>query len=272
MTTHFLTRPDGRIAYHDTGSGPLVVCVPGMGDLRSEYRFLAPQLLAAGFRVVTVDLRGHGESDATFADVQRPTVGGDVLAVLAELDPGTVPGPAHLVGCSFDAAAVVWAAAEAPERVATVTLIGPFVRDLPAPAFQRLALRLLLARPWGARAWAAWFRRLHVKARPADFDAHVAALRASLSDARRLTAVRGMALASSADIDPRLDHLRAPTTVVMGTADPDFPDPAAEATAIAQRTDGTIVLVEGAGHYPHVEDPETTGAAILAFLAAHATA
>ncbi len=272
MTTHFLTRPDGRIAYDDTGSGPLVVCVPGMGDLRSEYRFLAPQLLAAGFRVVTVDLRGHGESDATFADVQRPTVGGDVLAVLAELDPGTVPGPAYCVGCSFDAAAVVWAAAEAPERVATVTLIGPFVRDLPAPAFQRLALRLLLARPWGARAWAAWFRRLHVKARPADFDAHVAALRASLSDARRLAAVRGMALASSADIDPRLDHLRAPTTVVMGTADPDFPDPAAEATAIAQRTDGTIVLVEGAGHYPHVEDPETTGAAILAFLAAHATA
>lgn len=264
MTTRFHTRPEGRIAYDDTGSGPLVVCVAGMGDLRREYRFLAPQLVAAGFRVVTLDLRGHGDSDATFTDVERPTVGEDVRALVAELD----AGPAHLIGCSFGAAAVVWAAAEAPEQVVTVTLIAPFVRDLPTPAYQRLGLRLLLARPWGARAWAMWFRKLHVKSLPADFDAHVKALRANLSDPRRLAAVRGMALASSAAIDPRLDDLRAPTTVVMGTADPDFPDPVAEATAIAERTGGSVVPVEGAGHYPHVEDPAATGAAILSFLGA----
>ena len=36
-----------------------------MGDLRSVYRFLAPELVGAGYRVATMDLRGHGDSDAT---------------------------------------------------------------------------------------------------------------------------------------------------------------------------------------------------------------
>ena len=54
MNTQFLKRPEGTIAYDDTGSGPLVVCAPSMGDC-AEYRFLAPQLVAASYRVVTMD-------------------------------------------------------------------------------------------------------------------------------------------------------------------------------------------------------------------------
>ena len=43
---------------------PLVVVVPGMGDRRQTYRFLAPQLMAAGYRVDALDPRGQGESSA----------------------------------------------------------------------------------------------------------------------------------------------------------------------------------------------------------------
>ncbi len=38
--TDFLDVPGGRIAYDVTGEGPLVVCVPGMGDMRATFRFL----------------------------------------------------------------------------------------------------------------------------------------------------------------------------------------------------------------------------------------
>ncbi|MGH2370312.1 MAG: alpha/beta fold hydrolase, partial [Chloroflexota bacterium] len=63
MSTLYLDRPVGKVAYDDSGAGdPLVVCVPSMGDLRAEYRFLVPHLVAAGYRVVTMDVRGHGES------------------------------------------------------------------------------------------------------------------------------------------------------------------------------------------------------------------
>lgn len=49
-TTKFLDRPGGRIAYDDSGgAGPLVICAPSLGDLRQEYRFLTPQLVATGF-------------------------------------------------------------------------------------------------------------------------------------------------------------------------------------------------------------------------------
>jgi pimeloyl-ACP methyl ester carboxylesterase len=62
----YLVRPDGRIGYDVAGTGPLIVLVPGMGDLRAGYRFLAPALRAAGYRVACTDLRGHGDSDARF--------------------------------------------------------------------------------------------------------------------------------------------------------------------------------------------------------------
>jgi pimeloyl-ACP methyl ester carboxylesterase len=262
-TTQFLARPEGRIAYDDTGSGPLVMCLPGLGDLRDEYRHLTPLLLAAGFRVVTVDLRGHGESDATFADHRRPTVGDDVIALLEHLG----AGPAHLVGTSFGAAAVTWAAAHTPHRVASVTMIGPFVRDVPVGTMTTLGLRALLARPWGVAGWVWWYGKLWGASRPSDHDAHTAAIRTNLAEPGRLAAVRAMALSTNERIDPLLDHLAMPTLVVMGTADPDFDDPAEEAALIAGRTHGETALIEGAGHYPHAEQPDTTAAAMIDFLA-----
>jgi alpha-beta hydrolase superfamily lysophospholipase len=60
-STQFIARPEGRIAYEVAGEGPLVVLLPGMGDLRAGYRFLAPALEEAGYRVATTDLRGQGE-------------------------------------------------------------------------------------------------------------------------------------------------------------------------------------------------------------------
>ena len=60
--TEFLDLDGGRIAYDVTGSGPLVVLSHGIGDRRQVYRFLAPKLAQAGYRVATADLRGHGES------------------------------------------------------------------------------------------------------------------------------------------------------------------------------------------------------------------
>jgi MMPL family len=67
--TSYLDRPGGRIGYDVAGAGPLVVLVPGMGDLRAAYRFLAPALRAAGYRVACTDLRGH----ATATPRSRPT-------------------------------------------------------------------------------------------------------------------------------------------------------------------------------------------------------
>src|SRR5690606_2215056 len=117
-----------RIAYDDTGGdGQLAVLVPGMGDTRVSFRFFAPALAAAGYRVVTMDLRGAGESDATFDSYTPEDMGDDLVALLAELD----AGPALVVGASIAAAAAVWAAAEAPERVAALVLLRAYPPGVP---------------------------------------------------------------------------------------------------------------------------------------------
>ena len=84
--TRFLDEAGGRIAYDDTGgTGPLVLAIPGMGDLRSEFRLIRPALVAAGYRVVTMDLRGHGESSARWDDYSAHAIGNDALALLDQL-------------------------------------------------------------------------------------------------------------------------------------------------------------------------------------------
>ncbi len=50
MKTQYLERAQGRLAFDDRGTGTLVICVPSMGDVRQEYRFLAPMLVIMGTR------------------------------------------------------------------------------------------------------------------------------------------------------------------------------------------------------------------------------
>ena len=70
------SRPEGRIGYDVAGDGSLVVLVPGMGDLRSGYRILAPALRARSPRGLH-DLRGDGDSDAastSYGDEEQPAM------------------------------------------------------------------------------------------------------------------------------------------------------------------------------------------------------
>ena len=82
-----MTFRGGRIAYDVTGSGPLVVLSHGIGDRRQDYRFLAPMLAQAGYRVATADLRGHGESSMGWPSITRTDIAGD-LAALRRTEPG----------------------------------------------------------------------------------------------------------------------------------------------------------------------------------------
>lgn len=261
IPTRFLDRPGGRIAYDLRGDGPLVVCVPGMGDLRPVYRSLAPSLVAAGYRVATMDLRGHGDSDATFAAYDDVAAGTDIVALVAELG-----GPAIVVGNSMGAGAAAWAAAEAPDAVAGLVLFGPFVRNAPVGRGATLAFRLALLRPWGRAAWNAWYARLYPGRRPADLDEHRARIRASLARPGRWAAFVATTRTSHAPAEARLGEVRAPSLIVMGDRDPDFADPVAEARWIAERLGGRTLIVTGSGHYPQAEYPEVVTPAIVGFL------
>ena len=267
MQTEMLSRPGGTIAYDGQGAptGPLVICAPGLGDLRGEYRFLAPRLAAAGYRVVTMDLRGHGESSTGWSDFSKAAIGSDIIALIRHLN----AGPARVIGTSYTGGAAVCAAAEAPELVAAVVLIDSFVRDT-GPAWQRGVMRAfysaLFADPWGVAVWKWFYPREYPTRKPDDFAAYLRALIANLRERGRMRAVRAMMTGGSADSEACLAAARCPALVVMGTRDPDFKRPQDEAEWIAARVNGEVHMIEGAGHYPHAELPAETASAIIAFL------
>lgn len=83
--TEYLDITGGRIAYDVIGEGPLLLLGHGLADNRTAFRFLAPKLAEAGYRVATFDLRGHGESSTGWAAYSRTDVAGDMAALIGHL-------------------------------------------------------------------------------------------------------------------------------------------------------------------------------------------
>lgn len=260
----FLQRDEGSLAFDDTGGdGRPVLCLPGLGDVRAEYRRLTPFLAESGLRVITADLRGHGESSVGWAGYAPEDVGSDAVALLDALD----LNGAVLVGTSMAAAAMVWAAAERPQRVAGLVLIGPFVRDFAPTLGQRLAMALLLRGPWRVAAWVRMLATLYPLRLPPDWPDYARHLAAALARPGGFDAVAAMLRASKRRCTERLAQVVAPSLVIMGERDPDFPNPRAEAEWVAERLGGQWAVIPAAGHYPHAEVPETVGPLMADFIA-----
>ncbi len=255
----------GTVGFDDTGgSGPVVISVPGMGDLRREYRYLTPYLTAAGYRVVTMDVRGHGATSPQWNDYSARAVGQDVLDLMTHLGQTR----ASIIGNSFSAGGALWAAHDAPERVSGAVLIGPVLRDPPKgiPWYLRAALAIGFAGPWRVRFWLTYWTSLFPTRKPADFAAYRKTLGENLREPGRMAALKSMFSLSKSDTEAMLTRTGLPVLVVMGTKDADFPDPPAEAEWAANRLGAELLLVQDAGHYPQTEMPEQVGPAVVSFL------
>lgn len=276
--TEFLAVEGGTLAYDVSGAGPLVVLAHGMGDSRDSYRFVAPALLEAGYRVATVDLRGCGESSAEWPSYTRTDIAGDLIAVVEHLG-----GPAVLVGHSISGGAVTIAAAQAPDAVVGIVELGPFTRK------QSISLRALKARPYrvgmtrlvmtamlGSVTW--WHRYLdgaYPGRKPADWEAQLERNAAMLAEPGRMKALQRMGQSAPVDAGAQLANIGCPALVIEGSLDPDWADPLAEGRAIIAAMPsglGEMRVIEGAGHYPHTQFPDETVALLLPFLGAHARA
>jgi len=282
--TEFADIEGGRIAYDVTGQGPLVVLSHGIGDRRQSYRFLAPRLAQAGYRVAAADLRGHGESSMGWTSVtgkdaiSRTDIAGDLLALIRHLG-----GPAVIAGQSISGGAATIAAATEPELVSGIVEINPFTRvtktDLGALLRNRLYRRGTV-RMGGVvifHSLRLWMSYLNVAypTKPADYADYMAALRAKLTESGQMAEFLKTLKTTPADAEAKLPAIRCPALIIMGTEDCDFADPRAEGEAIAAAMPaglGTVAMIEGAGHYPHAQYPDQTAALVSPFVAKYAHA
>ena len=117
-----------RLHVHEWGdrSAPPVVCLHGVTAHGRRFRKLAEERLAARFRVLAPDLRGHGRSDqdppwdiATHTD--------DLLETLDEAGVGA----AAWVGHSFGGRLILEVASRSPARIRCAALLDPAIQILP---------------------------------------------------------------------------------------------------------------------------------------------
>ena len=276
--TEFLDVLGGRIACDVDGSGPLVVLSHGIGDHRQAYRFLAPTLAQAGYRVANADLRGHGESSLGWASITRTDVAGDLLALIGHLG-----GPAVIVGHSLSGGAATIAAATRPDLVAGVVEINPFTRKSKPDLGGLLRVRryrrcvFLLTGTQLFRSLGLWLRYLNLAypAKPADYAGYMAALAVKLREPGRMAEFMKTFKSTPADAGAQLPNVRCPGLVIMGTLDPDFANARAEGEAIVAAMPagvGKVAMVDGAGHYPHAQCPDAVAELVIPFLKEHAGA
>jgi pimeloyl-ACP methyl ester carboxylesterase len=217
-----------------------------------------------------MDLRGHGDSDTTFTVHGDSATGQDIIALVDELG-----GPATVIGNSMGASAAAWAAAERPDVVSGLVLLGPFLRE-PAKstlvrASMRMLYRTLFSHPWGAAAWAKFYVGLN-KGTPAPWLAeHREDIHRSLREPGRLRSLRHLAVAlDHSEVEARLSEVVAPSLVLIGDQDPDFRSPTEELAWAIDAVRGAGALVPNAGHYPHAQQPAAVLQHVLPFLAATA--
>jgi pimeloyl-ACP methyl ester carboxylesterase len=251
----------GKIATSDEGAGPLVVLTPGMGDLRSSYRFQVPALVRVGYRAVTVDLRGHGESDTTFTEYGDEPTSADLGDVIEHFG-----APAVIVGNSMSAGAAVITAARNPELVSGLVLIGPFVRDPKSGAIKKLMMSVVMAKPFVVTSWNSYLPKLFAGEKPADFTTYRKSVKDAMARPGYKEAFAATVRTSHREAEALLSQVSVPTMVVMGEQDPDFPDPRGEAQWIGEQLGARVEMIANAGHYPHAQHPDAVNAFLIDFL------
>jgi 2-succinyl-6-hydroxy-2,4-cyclohexadiene-1-carboxylate synthase len=255
------------LPFTDTGSGPgdRLVLVHGFTQTS---RCWAPfdTLLAAHRRLRLVDAPGHG--DAHHADADLPT------AARLVGDTGSPGGEAAVyVGYSMGGRIALRLALDRPEVVRRLVLIGasPGLAD-PAERAEREADDERLAdriETIGVDAFLDEWLTQPLFAGLAPERAHREERRRNTTSALAAS-LRSLGTGAQESLWYRLGELRMPVLLLAGEQDEKF-------TAIARRMatrigpHAEIVTVPGAGHTAHLEQPERTAAALLAWLDATAT-
>lgn len=266
--------------YHDSGQGRAVVLIHGFPDLPHSYATIARALNDSGYRTILPYLRGyHPDTIVPGRPYDAVSIAEDAVGLLDALGLSS----AVLVGHDWGASVVWGAAALAPERVdAIVPIAIPHPKTLkPKNALEAVGV-LVLARhfvffktPWADAVTRrhdfahidALYRRWAPNWKGLDRDAAVERVKAAFRDPAVLGGAIDYYRAVSTQIDRRLTgQLRGRGLMVAGGKDfGGHIGPYKKSKALFE--DGAeLLVVPGAGHWPHREEEALFIDRLLGFL------
>ncbi len=236
---------------------PALLLLNALGTTVDLWR---PQIdrLAAAFRVIRFDTRGHGASDAPARPYTLDRLGRDALAVL---DVAGV-SRAHVCGVSLGGQTALWLGLHAPDRVNRLVAANTGVRIGSTGLWdQRIHDAGELGMPALAEpALARWFTPRFRQAHPETVDR----FRRMLRDGSPAGYAGCCAALRDADLRADLHRIRRPTLVIAGAHDPATPP--ADGAFIRRRVAGAELLALDAAHLANVEQPDAFTAGVLRFL------
>jgi 3-oxoadipate enol-lactonase/4-carboxymuconolactone decarboxylase len=255
----FTTRDGVRLYWKLEGAtdrSPLVL-LNSIGTDMGLWDRALPHLLPA-FRLLRIDTRGHGASDAPAGDYSLPMLADDIVAVMD--DAGIAN--AAIAGVSLGGMIAMQLALDHPERATALGLVCTSVAMDKASWVARI--ETVRSEGTGAIADMAIGRFLSApfaKQHPEIVDAMKSAI-AAQSDAGYAgagAAIRDMALAD------RIAGIAVPTLIVTAAADVSTPY-AGHGERLVSAIPGAVHVGLAGAHLPPIEDPAALAGALRSFL------
>ncbi|MFF1359761.1 alpha/beta fold hydrolase [Streptomyces sp. NPDC058297] len=260
-----ITSNGATIHFDDLGpaDGTPVVLIHGHPFNRSMWRPQAAALTAAGYRLITPDLRGYGDSDTVAGTTSFPAFADDIAALLDHLELER----AVVGGVSMGGQIAMEFQRSHPRRVRALVLAdtSPVAETDEGRAFRNRLADRLLAEGMDGYAGEVIDKMLagyNVTAMP-QVAAHVQEMMRTTDPAGAAAALRGRA--ERADYRATLAATTAPTLVVVGADD--VYTPPEDAQGIQRlMPHATLTVVDRAGHLPNLEQPEAFNTSLVCFL------
>jgi pimeloyl-ACP methyl ester carboxylesterase len=252
-TTTTVPAPGASIRVRTAGSGPALVLLPGLGRPAEDLDPMARLLVAAGYRVIQPDPRGSGGSTGPLEGLTLHDLAGDVAAVIE----GAGEAGITIVGHAFGNRIARAVAANRPELVRTVVLLGCSGKVQPSPAIAeaiRLAQAVDTDPATRARAVAdAWF------APGRDTSIWMDGWSQPVMKAY-------LAAAAATDTASWWTAGQARVFIIQGLADVSAPPENGRLLKQEIGDRATLIELPGIGHALAVEDPNAVAAVIVAQL------
>jgi len=251
---------DGLSLYvEDSGAGSPVLFLHGLGSSGQDFRLVAPRL-AAGHRVITPDLRGHGRSEKPDGPYSVPLFARDIAMLCERLGLTSV----HVVGLSLGGMVGFQLAVDRPQLVRSLIIINSGPDMVPRTLRWKLALatRVMLLKLFGPRAMSRILApKLFPKPEQEPLRREIAARIAANDPSAYLRATRGLIGWTVLD---RLDDVRCP--VLALSSDRDYTPHAAKQAYVDLLGHARLQELHDSGHAAPLDQPVQIIDAATAFL------
>jgi 3-oxoadipate enol-lactonase len=248
--------------YTDEGAGEPVVLIHGF-PLSSELWTPQRAALADRYRVIALDLRGHGRSDLPDENITIGHYADDVVALMDALG----IGQATVAGLSMGGYTTMAILRRHPDRVRAVMLLATKAPGDTEPGKQGRDEMIRLAREEGATAVA---EKMLPKMLTERTRGEAPELTGFVRSMMAGTPVEGIvaalhALRERPDSTPTLQQTRLPALILVG--DKDELTPPADAEAMHRALSGSrLEVIPDAAHLLNLEQPEQVNRLLLDFL------